>query len=233
MEPSVPRTPRARCSGVSGLSRETQRVLSHERVILICNHDYDIEPIILMFALPHRDSLRLIVNDVYVGFLPSFDKYLIPVYLSHIINPKGLMHRVQDQRYGDMRDSTVSKEHNHARNRESIRTASRELDNGSMIMIFPFPSWAPQGKWYTGVGHLLHQTTCDEAIYVVNARITGTCRWDWLRLVPLARILLPRLTVTFDAPYLANDLRSLNGKEITRILEKRYGEWRQNTPTLE
>jgi hypothetical protein len=213
---------------VSGLTSETQRVLTYERVIVICNHDYDIEPILLMSALPKRDSSRIIVNTVYLGLIPSLDKYLIPVNLSHIVNPQGLMHKVQDLRYGTNRFGSLSREKNHTQNITAIDTASKEIDKGSMVIIFPFPSWAPQGKWYTGVGYMLKNTSSNKPVYVLNVNIKGTNTYDWLRFLPFANNFLPSLKMAFDVPYQANELRLLDGKEITQRLEKRYKDWLEN-----
>jgi len=214
---------------VSKLTSETQRVLTYERVIVICNHNYDIEPIVLMSALPNRDSVRIIVNTVYLGLIPSIDTYLIPVKLNHIVNPQGLMHKVQDLRYGTNRFEAMSREQNHSHNIVAIDTASKQIDKGSMIVIFPFPSWAPHGEWYTGVGHMLFNTSCEKPIYVLNVNILGTTNYDWLRFLPFANKLLPPLRIVFDEPYQVNELRSQNGKQITRQLERKYRKWLENS----
>ena len=210
---------------VSKLTSEMRRVLTYERVIVICNHDFDIEPIVLMSALPKRNSVRIIVNTVYLGLIPSLDTYLIPVNLSHIISPQGLMHKVQDLRYGPSRFGCLTREQYHEQNIRAIDAASKELDKGSMVIIFPFPSWAPNGKWYTGVGYMLKNTISDKPIYVININIKGTTAYDWYRFIPYVNRLFPTLKVAFDTPYTINNLRHLDGKQIVGILEKRYRDW--------
>lgn len=210
---------------ISQLDPDVERLLSNERVVVICNHDRDIEPILLLASLPKRDFLRLIVNKVYLGLVPGLDRYLIPVNINHTFTPKGLVHRIQESRYGVEISHNPPIGERRKYNDVNMKKASEMIDAGSMVIIFPFPWWAPQGSWFTGVGHLIHQTSTSESIYVLNADVKGTSKYDWLRFVPLVSWLFSPLTISFGMPYRVNDIRDLDGKIITRILQDRYDEW--------
>lgn len=205
---------------VAGYDTQLEIVLQTKPVVIVANHPYEGEPAALISTLPERRDISLIINSDFMNISIELDEYFIPVFVGHHRHAQGrdflgvffniLMPQKRD-----------SDEEARAKNRESIATASQKLKNGGLVIIFPGKRGV-NGKWFSGVGHLLKSVGSE--VYVVKAYIEGTSNKDRLRVFGKSGRFLPQLTVYYAKP---NKFESgaKEGKEIAQMLEAEYNEW--------
>lgn len=206
--------------GVVGFEVELENVLQTKSVVLVANHPFEGEPAALISSLPDRRDISLIINSDFMHISKELDKYFIPVFVGHHKHAQGrdLLGVFFNTLMPQKRDSD---EEARVKNRESMTKASQKLKHGGMVIIFPGKRGI-NGKWFSGVGHLLKSVGSE--VYVVKAYIEGTSNKDRLRVFGKSGRFLPQLTVYYAKP---NKFESgaKEGKEIAQMLEAEYNEW--------
>lgn len=207
------------------MEKDTLEVLKkHPGILVVGRHYSEADPIALFAALPSRRNIFLIIQNSVMGIHPHFDKHLIPVYIK---NNQGQ----ESNKLSELRSKilealnpteNLSPEEEHEKNKESIRKASRKIDKGGMIIIFPGQT---RERWYDGVGYMAsgvrHKNKCD----IVLARIEGTSKLDTMRIIPGIKHLLPEIKIAFSEPIKLKELGTDKPKEITKVLQKKYENW--------
>jgi len=209
------------CSKVAthGLSPEIQKLLNENPCILIANHPHDAEVITILSALPnHRDDISMIINYRMMGIVLELDRYCIPVYIEHHIDPIK-----RHPHIGKLIALTNSKplfneDYEHQRNRESIDDAAKKINDGGMVLLFPGKR-AGTTRWFPGVGHLTSKVKNTIGAYIIPIFVKGTSDIDFLRMIPYGGMMLPQIEMTFFKPIPISNLLSLNPREITKRLQ--------------
>ena len=206
---------------VDGLTPQLKEILQNEAVVIVANHPFEAEPIVLFSSLPPRKNVKLIINSDFMNISKKLNSYLIPVYVSH--------HKREKKRdligwvFNAIFPTKVySKDEAQAKNKENIEIASELLKKGEMILIFPGKRGV-NGRWFSGVGHML-KGTGGSNVYIVNCFINGTSYFDRLRFVKLIGRILPKITLTFSDAQ-AFKYKNYDGKTIAEKLEKEYLAW--------
>lgn len=205
---------------VVGFDTVLENVLKAKSVVIVANHPFEAEPAALISTLPERKDISLIINSDFMHISKELDEYFIPVFVGHHKHEKGrdflgvFFNTIMPQKRESDEEARV-------KNRESIANASQKLKQGGLVIIFPGKRGI-NGKWFSGVGHLLKGV--GQNVYIVKAYIEGTSNKDRLRVFGRAGKLLPQLKVYFAKPEtFVNDNRE--GKEIAQMLEAEYNEW--------
>lgn len=214
---------------VSGLTSEVEKILKTGRVVVVANHPHESDEIALIAVMPERKDFYLIGNYLATKFSESLTKYIIPIYINHHRETRKLIpYEFLIKRFYSF--PIFSEEEEHRKNIQSISQASLKVKNGGLVIIFPGRR-SINGKWYTGIGHLLKGAECNKRIYLIMAYIEGTRDSDYLRIIPKIGKFLPEIKVAFAAPRVVNNILGKPPKEITSILEEEYNNWVKTATT--
>ncbi len=208
---------------LKGLDPELIKVLSSHRVILVSNHPHEIEPFVLLASLPKRSDAFVVANIMFFNWLSELNKHLIPVHVRHRLG-KAERFRLRARLFWllPLANKNISYAKGHKENITNINNASKKIDAGGMVIIFP---GVDQKHWFPGVGFLLKHTTTIEPIYMVKVNITGINKLDLFRIIPFLSKLFPPITITFSKAKQVHNLRFRDGKGITMELERDYRKW--------
>lgn len=215
---------------IHGLDQETKKILQTKGAVIVANHPFEIETLALIAALPKRENINLIATSFLQNIYPALDKHLIPVYITHHYKDvrstrfrklSGLIL----EKYYQYHHLTESEEHQ--KNIESIALAAKKVKNGEVVIILPNPHRQKnyQDKWHPGIGWLLKNIGAKDNLYYVQAYVSGSSNWDYLRLFPGLGRFLPKIKVHFARPQKIADLDSSDPKRLTAKLEKEYLDW--------
>jgi len=206
------------------LTPEIASVLKEKSVIIVANHPHDMEVLALIAALPSREDIYVVFNAMFTGLNTEVDKHLIPVYIRHHSygkSGKTFLNKLLDT----YRPQTVdSPEIEHQKNIQSIRKAAEKVRGGGLVIIYPGRR-SPDGNWYPGVGHMVREVGKMQDTYIVQVHTEGTSSWDYLRLLPFAGRILPKIHIYFSGPRLIQDFVTDDGKTITHKLQEKYTFW--------
>jgi 1-acyl-sn-glycerol-3-phosphate acyltransferase len=199
-------------------------VLKNEAVIIVASHPQEAGIPAFLAAIESRKNMNLIIESSLMNVFPSANKYLIPVYINnrqlaqnkfHLkLKLLKLIHKTEDFTYED----------EHQKNIESINLAGKKINKGNMIVIFP-DGGSTDGKWFSGVGHLIKKIKLKDKTYVVKAYINGTSAWDFLRIIPGISKIFPSFRIYFDEPIKMTEFKKMEAKKITANLENDYNDW--------
>ena len=158
---------------IQGITKETEEILRTKPVVIVAHHPFDAEVLCVLAALPPQENTYLVINNSYVGIVPSADKHLIPVYISHHRN--GLDKRIFLEKFllKFLPSKFFSEEMEHEKNKESIKFASQKLSENGTVVIFPNRR-SPNGKWYNGVGYMITGVIKEQEVYVIPVVVHGT-----------------------------------------------------------
>lgn len=211
---------------IKGRNSELDSILQSERAILVANHPHEIEPFVLTAILPSRHNYYVIANVKFLNWLSNLNHHIIPVHIQHhyhYTNRLGLRARLFNLL--PLTATIFNQDQAHQENIKSIARASKLVDQGAMVMIFP---GVGNKRWFSGIGHMLKNTTTEKPIYFVKTYIKGTCKFDLLRIIPIFNRILPRIEISFDNALKVNYLRNLDGKNICTKLEANYNKWKED-----
>jgi 1-acyl-sn-glycerol-3-phosphate acyltransferase len=209
-----------------GLTPQLKRILESEPAIVVANHDFQAEVLVLLASLPSRKNTYLIANDEFLGVFPHLDQHIIPVHIKHRA-PKNkkevLLLKLLNYFHPSPR---LNESQAHQQNIQSIKTASIKVDAGNLVIIFP-EARGIEGKWKPGIGYLLNGVTAKRKSYFIQAYIQGTLFLDYLRLIPFVGKILPSYKISFAQPLNIKDIVEKNAepKRIVSLLEDQYKTW--------
>jgi len=211
---------------VHGLIKETIEILKNQPVILVANHPYDLELILLIAALPKRDDIFTIVASDLMGAGPNTSSYFIPVFI-HKYFDKG-SHKLSVKIAKLFRlGPRLSPPKAHRVNVESMNRAIEIIKKGGLVIVFPEGILKKGSPWFSGIGYLLRAIYEKRNAFYARAYIQGTSFFDILRLIPILRRFFPLINVYFDRPkelpFVINAKE--DPKEITKNLQADYNRW--------
>lgn len=208
-------------------NKEIKKVLKSKPVLVVANHPAKTDVPALLASLPKRKEVKLIIDSTCLNFGDNWKKHLIPVYINHhLIMKKNWKFGVYKWAFGVRANSEKIE---HKKNIRSIEKASRYVDKGNLIILFP-GGGSIDDRWLSGVGYLVKDVKNKNKTFVVKAYIEGTSNRDYLRLVPFVGKLLSGFKITFSDPILLKEFEDENAKLIALSMEKNYNDW---TNTLE
>ncbi|MBI3052409.1 hypothetical protein HYY74_08230 [Candidatus Woesearchaeota archaeon] len=196
-------------------------------VLLVANHPHSAEVLALIGALPDRRDIYVVISQKFTTAGQHIGSHCIPVYLSHHHQegrPRTVAGRVMDF---FLRPARLTPEQEHELNIRSIDDAALRLNRGSLVIIFPEKRFGER-RWQPGLGHLLMKL--EPEVKLVFAHISGTSTADYLRIIPKAGKMLPRITVHFHEPLsIGGGGSGMHAREIVSKLEAYYMQWAAST----
>ena len=206
---------------VEGCSKSLKQIVSTKPVLLIANHEHELETVALAAALPPRNDTYAIGVQALCLLGDGFSKHIIPVYVRPESTSKSEMKLVS--RIGRLLGlSTNIPQDAHEFNRKSIDRAARLLSTGALVVIFPSGA-RKENRWHSGVGHLISKINPAADAFIVMSRISGTSELDLLRLSSTLGRFFPPLKVKFAQPIPLNQYRQINDpKKIKAHLYQKY-----------
>ena len=211
---------------VHGLKKDAIEILKSKPVILVANHPYDFELILLIAALPKRDDIFTVAASDVMGAGPNTNSYFIPVFI-HKYFDKG-SHKLSVKiaklfRLGPRLSPPMA----HRVNVESMNRAIEIIKKGGLVIIFPEGILKKGSPWFSGIGYLLNALGRESNVFYVRTYIQGTSHFDIFRLIPIVRKLFPPLNAYFDRPKEVSFVVNVkeDPKEITKNLQADYNRW--------
>lgn len=207
------------------IPKDTKKILKNDRVLLICNHPAQADVLLLLSAIPSRKKTFLIVMSGILSILPAINKHLIPVYISH---------RFDERDKPDWKVELLKKLHftpeychevAHQKNIKSIELATRKIDEGSLVGIFPAGGSKNGRDFLPGVGHIIKNLKHPEQTKIVMAHVTGTSTWDFIRILPFIGKIMSKFKIEFSEPLNASDFIGGSGRQIAQNLQNVYDQW--------
>lgn len=211
---------------VQGLVKDTIEILKSKPVILVANHPYEFEVLLLIAALPKRDDIFTIAASDLMGAGPNTSSYIIPMFI-HKYFDRG-SHKLSIKIAKLLRlGPRLFPVDAHRKNIENMEYAASKVKNGGLVIIFPEGILKKGSPWLSGIGYLLRAIYKKRNAFYTSAYVQGTSSFDILRPVPIVRKLFPSLNVYFDSP---KEIRHIikdgeNPKEITKNLQSEYNKW--------
>jgi 1-acyl-sn-glycerol-3-phosphate acyltransferase len=198
--------------------------LKKEAVIMVANHPSQAEVLILLGLLAKRNDAYLIADHSFLAILPSIDKNIIPVYINHRLNCKKKDHWKFNLLTKFHQSESFCQEIAHKKNIGSISLATKKVNNGGLVIIFPAIE-DDGGKFLTGLGYMIKNLNNPKNVKIVMVQVKGTSTWDYLRIIPGIRHLLPKVYVNFANPITADKFLTVEAKAITKKVEEKYYAW--------
>jgi len=210
---------------IINLSKDTEEVLKNDRVLLICNHPSQVDVLLLLAALPHRSKTFLIIMHNLVSVLPAVNKHLIPVYIGHRIDSE-TPHNWKQKLFEKIHFSPeYSPDVAHKKNIKSISLATRKIDEGSLVAMFPAGGSKNGRDFLPGVGHIVKDLKFPKKTKIVMAYVSGTSTWDFFRLIPFLDRFLPRFRIDFSQAFPSTSFSGDSGRKISQSLQRVYDNW--------
>ena len=209
-----------------GVTEEIITILTKNPAIVISNHLYFPDLIIIGSVFPERKSIFAVANSFFLGLGMNIDRHILPIYMYHYWTKtnnlfiKWLMKTV----YFISRQKPHSYNINHVLNRKTIDKATRLISNNALILFFPEDR--KHHCWFKGIGHLIKKSNAlvnKKTVYIVFVKLEGVSKWDLLRILPIVGKWLPKITVTIiHFSPLSNLKKYKKANTITQLLEKQY-----------
>ena len=210
---------------IINLPEDTKKVLKKDRVLVICNHPSQADVLLLLAGLPHRSDIFLVIMHRLLSILPSIDKHLIPVYISHRINDFSKT----DWKFNILTkihfSPEYSKEVAHQKNVENIALAAKRIDQGHLLCLFPAGGSENGRDFLPGVGHLIKSLKYPESTKIVMAHVSGTSAWDYLRIIPFVNKFLPKFRINFSEVQETTNFLYPEARQIANQLQNHYEKW--------
>lgn len=214
------------------LPSDTKKTLKKDKVLVICNHPSQVDVLLLLAALPHRSDIYLVIMHRLLSILPAIDKHLIPVYISHRINDFSK----PDWKFNLLRKIHFSPEYTkeiaHQKNIKNIALATKRLDQGHLLCLFPAGGSENGKDFLPGVGFVINNLKDAKNTKLVMAHVGGTSTWDYLRLIPFISRFLPRFRINFSGVFSASDFSLNNPKMTAKNLQDHYENWSEQFKPL-
>lgn len=213
---------------VTGLTKETLETLQKASVIVVANHEHEMEFVAVSACLPDRPDVFVIGVANLLNLGENFAKHLLPVFIRTSSVPEKEMKLTAriGRKFG--LGAKAPNEKAHEFNLNSMRLAQDRLASGHLIMLFP-QGVRKKSVWSPGIGHLVKSTAKNKHnTYLVRVHVAGTSDLDALRIVPIIKKVFPPIKVTVRKPqltaaYLKDEL--ICPKALTRMLQDEYNEW--------
>lgn len=214
---------------------DTRGILSGKPAIVIYNHPFIIEPLILTASLPPRitdDIFFPATRDLPGRFGEKFDEHLIPVHLVASKETNNSILRFWRNLHPPPRGKNVIQAQK--LNQEAFGEILEKVQRGGLVCIAPEGGRGDNGEWDEGVGMLVKSLgrKANNDAYIVFAHIEGTSWRVLYRFFTGLPLSLNRFTTTFSCGYrLADIYAGLNREgrskryEITAYLQQRYQEF--------
>ncbi len=210
---------------LEGMTKTVKKILTDQPVIVISNHLYFSDPMIIVSILPTRRSTFAVANSFFLGLGMNIDYHILPIFMHHYWTETGsrLSRWLMQVVYFFSRQPTHSFAINHALNQETINQATNLLTRNALIIFFPEDR--KHQRWFKGIGHLVKKTNSlphHQPVYLVFIKLTGISKWDCLRLLPGLGKWLPKISLKIIHHFPLVKLKSQEADSITRWLEKQY-----------
>lgn len=200
------------------------KVLDKSGVIVASNHPTETDVPVLMSVLSNRPDQSVVAMSSLLNLGKNIDKHIIPVHINHRlmdqnkINLKLRFLRLLSQH------QEISATEAHNKNIESINQAAKKVRNGELVSIFP-GAGSKEERWFNGIGYLINKIGNTNNNWLVLTYIQGTSGWDYLRIIPLFKLLFPKVKIHFHKPISLKNYQGMEAKDITKKLEKIYQKW--------
>jgi len=209
---------------------KTQDILKNKWVLIVANHNFDMEMIPLLNTLPERKDFYMVASSNFLQIWENLSSHLIPIYFSN--KKMGTWNKFSWKVLNILKKSnTNTNEQNSELNRKSMERVVELLNKNAMILIFPsWIKWWKHESWSDWIWYLINDLKKleNKEIYLTKAFIKWHSIFDLLRFFKYTWLFLPKLTVHIKEPKLIKNLDlndELHPKSITKILQDVYSEW--------
>ena len=210
---------------IINLPKDTKKILKKDRVLVICNHPSQADVLLLLAGLPPRSDIFMVIMHRLMSILPSIDKHLIPVYISHRINDFSKT----DWKFNILKkihfSPEYSKEVAHKKNIENVALAGKRIDEGHLLCLFPAGGSEDGRDFLPGIGHLIKNLKHPESTKIVMAHVSGTSDWDYLRIIPFVNKFLPKFKINFSEPQNISSFIYPEARQVSKTLQSHYEKW--------
>ncbi|MDP3987717.1 MAG: 1-acyl-sn-glycerol-3-phosphate acyltransferase [Candidatus Levybacteria bacterium] len=212
---------------IKGKDEETKDVLRRKPAIVIANHPSFAEIIAVIASLEPRDDIHLVGISNFLGIGANFSERVIPIYMTKQMAAKKHKFPV---RLGNALHfgPRMPYDKAHKKNIGSIESAIEKVNNEGLVVIFPEGVQSGKDKkWLDGVGHLIAGVESRSSVHLIFVYSKGTSNWDYMRVVPGVKKLLPKIEVTFSKPRTIADFLGgiTDPKLITKKMEHEYNNY--------
>lgn len=212
---------------IRGKDKRVKEILREEPVVVVGNHPSFAEIATVIASLEPRDDIYGVGISLFLGIGPNISRHVFPVYKTRQMSSEQQKLLV---RAGYMLHlgPRISPDEAHKRNVESINQAVDAVRNGCLVIIFPEGIRSGKdSRWSNGVGHLLSGIGRDLNGYLIFVYSDGVSNWDYLRVVPYVKKLIPPASVTFAEPKTIDSFLEKGGdpRSITERLKTDYYTW--------
>lgn len=212
---------------IRGKDDHVKEILREKPVVVVANHPFFAEIFTVIASLEPRDDMYGVGISNFLGIGPNISRHVFPIYMTRQMSSERqkLLVRAGHMLHFGPR---IPPDEAHKKNVESIHQAAEAVRNGSLV--FMMPEGVKSGKavrWSSGIGHLLLGIGENTNAYLLFAYSEGTSNWDYLRIVPGVKKILPTVSITFAKPITIADAlgESTDPREITRKLQEEYNNW--------
>jgi len=203
---------------IRGKDDHVKEILREKPVVVIGNHPSFAEILTVAASLEPRDDMYGIGISLFLGIGPNMSKHVFREQQKLLVRVGYILHL----------GPRIRPDEAHKKNIESISQAADAVRKGSLVGIFPEGIRSGKNsKWSNGVGHLLLGIGKGSNGYLIFVYSDGVSNWDYLRVVPGIKKLIPPVSVTFAKPRTIADAleESTDPREITRKLQEEYNNW--------
>ena len=201
------------------------RSLSEDPVLLITNHPAEFDALVLLGSLPNRKDTFMIINNVFDSLLPAFEPHSIHIH----VNYRRLQGDVRKTFRSKVLDRihhfpSLSQEESRIKNRETIEIAANRINEGGVILLAP--GYGNHDREFKiGLGYILNSLNLENNPKIVMTHISGTSKYDYLRVFPFVGYLMRRFRIVYSEPVDARQFTSGDPKGDTKNLQDYYFKW--------
>jgi 1-acyl-sn-glycerol-3-phosphate acyltransferase len=204
---------------IQGKTKNIEEILKNESVLILANHPNESDLVVLLSSIEPRADIYFIGNVLLKGILSQMDRHILPVYLPNVRHKKFNLFKMKILKRIH-KIPVLNDEDRHIKNVEAIETASKIVQKGGAVAIFP-GAGGKNDDWFTGVGYLIKGiTNLKTKIVMINIR--NTTDLDYLRLIPGVSRFLKTIKINFFEPIDLNKYSHKEPKVIAKELHDIY-----------
>jgi len=211
---------------IRGKDDQIREILREKPVVVVGNHPAFAEILTTVASLEPRKDIYGLGISLFLGIGPNISKHIFPIYRTRrmsserqklLVRAGFMLHLGPD----------ISPEEAHKKNIESVNQAAEAVRNGSLVIIFPQGIRSGKERWSPGIGHLISGIGRQPDSYLIFVYSEGVSNWDYLRLVPCVKKLIPPASITFSQPRTIESIldQTDDPKSLTEKLKADYDAW--------
>lgn len=211
---------------IRGKDDYVREILREKPVIVVGNHPSFAEILTTVASLEPRDDIYGLGISLFLGIGPNISRHVFPVYRTKQMSSERQKLLVKAGYLLNL-GPNIPPEEAHEKNIESVNNAAEAVRKGGLVVIFPHGIRAGKERWSRGVGHLISKIGRQTDSYLIFVYSEGVSNWDYLRLVPGVKKLIPPASITFSQPRTIDSVldQTDDPRFLTEKLKEDYDVW--------